>query len=203
MPVDPDLILTCLQRNWSARPGADTLVDGWIFAGYAIAVLMSVLVVLRGNFTAERRARALWVIVAVFVLAVALVRFFDLQLVLTDTMRCVAHQDGWYRMRRSVQVQFALGAAAAVGATGLVLLWWLRKALLPSLPALVGCLVLAGLGGVRMASLGYIDNALQTPLLAVRIDRWTEGAGIALVIAGAVLVLAISRRSAAPPSARG
>jgi hypothetical protein len=193
--LDPDLILRCLQQSWTWRPLPDLPLELGIVAGYALAVALSALVALRAPFADARgRARGFWILLALFLLVVGLLRAFDLQLLVTDTARCVARGDGWYRDRDAVKSRYVAAALVLVASLGLSLVWWLRRALLQNLPALAGGLALAGLGAARAASIREIDNALRAPLLGLRLDRWIEIAALALVLIAALWLLWRRRR---------
>lgn len=191
VPVDVDLILTCLQRAWDWRLGDDHRLGWSLTAGYGVAAALAALVALRAPFAGETRSRerVFWVLVALFLAFMALNKQLELQTTLRGFGRCISRAEGWYRARGAVQERFVLALAAMLGLLGLATLWWLRQALARNLPALAGCLLLAGFVAVRAADIGNVARFLRWEVLQIPAPRWIEMAGIALVLAGALWLL--------------
>jgi hypothetical protein len=191
VPLDVDLIQSCLQRAWNWRLGDDDPLGWSLTAGYAAAAALAALVALRAPFAAETqtRERVFWTLVTLFLAFMALNKQLELQTTLRETGRCIARAEGWYRGRGAVQERFVLVLAATLAGLGLGAVWWLRKALLRNLPALAGCLLLAGFIAVRAADIGNVARFLRWEVMQISGPRWVEMGGIALVLAGALWLL--------------
>ncbi len=191
MPLDIDLILSCLRQSWILQVGNDHPLGWTITAGYATAAILAVAVALRGPFADQSRARErlFWVLVALFMAFMAINKQLNLQTTLHDVGRCLAQAEGWYETRGGVQRQFVLWLAGALVLTALAMLWWMRKALLRNLPALVGCALLAVFIVVRAADTASVHREALRDFLEIGGHRWLEFAGIAFVLAGAMWIL--------------
>jgi hypothetical protein len=191
VPIDIELILSCLRQNWLWQLG-DNHPLGWsITAGYAVATALAALVVLRAPFAADTRGRerVFWVLVMLFLLFMTINKQLNLQTTLREAGRCVSQVEGWYRTRGAVQEQFVLWLTGALALTGLAMLWWMRKALLRNLPALTGCTMLAFFILVRAADIANVQRLVRWEFLEIGGHRWLELAGIAFVLAGAMWIL--------------
>ena len=180
MPLDIDLILSCLRQSWILQVGNDHPLGWTITAGYATAAILAVAVALRGPFADQSRARErlFWVLVALFMAFMAINKQLNLQTTLHDVGRCLAQAEGWYETRGGVQRQFVLWLAGALVLTALAMLWWMRKALLRNLPALVGCALLAVFIVVRAADTASVhrealrDLAVSALRVELRLILW-------------------------------
>jgi hypothetical protein len=196
--VDFDLILSCLRGAWEWRLG-DNHALGWsITGGYAVAAVLAALVVLRAPFDADTRARerVFWLLVALFLLFMAVNKQLNLQTTLRVAGRCVAQTEGWYRARGEIQARFVLVLGASLAVLGLATLWWLRRAVRRNLPALAGCILLAGFVALRAAEIANVQQALRWDFLRIPVQRWVEIAGIALIVGGGLW--ALRRRGSGP-----
>ncbi|WP_209427336.1 hypothetical protein [Pararhodobacter sp. SW119] len=196
MSFDPALILSCLREVWVWRLGDNHLLGWSLTAGYGAAAVLAGVVAARAPFPGDTRLRerVFWVLVTLFLLFLMVNKQLNLQTTFTGTGRCVARAEGWYRARRGVQEQFILAMVWVLGTLGLIVLWWLRRALVRNLFAVAGGAVLAGFIVIRAASMHQMDSALRTEFLSLRAHRWIEVAGITLMLIGAVLALRRARR---------
>ena len=133
-----------------------------------------------------RKQRAwLYLFAAVSILGV--VRQFNLQVLLTESMQSEAHSGGWYEDRRERQLYFLVAIAIAAALLLSLLLWLVRKRLSDAGLAVLGIVLLAALLIVRATSHHYVDMVLMMPALGLRPAYLLELVGLAM-IAGPLLL---------------
>ena len=146
------------------------------------------------------RRAALWVLVAMIFVALGINKQLDLQTLLTEVGKKVAHSGGWYEQRRVVQAIFV----ALVGGFGLMAIWLLfrltqggqlRDFRLP----LAGLAVVVAFVVARAASFHHMDVFIGTEVLGLRMNTLFELGGVLVVAAGAIQRL---RHAPAPPRPR-
>jgi len=121
----------------------------------------------------------------------------DLQTALTEIGRMMARSEGWYGMRRAVQLVFILGVA--------VFGWWLFRSVLllargnlhQMRSVLLGTVFLLCFVTIRATSFHHVDRLLGLHLGGVKLNALLELGGIAFVIHGA---WAAARRLRARPA---
>jgi hypothetical protein len=183
------LVADCAMRM-RRLPAGDPGVAGWaVTLGYALAAALALVVAARGGGGGGVRDRVFWAGAGLFLAFLAANKQLDLQIWVTATGRCVARAEGWYRDRRAVQATFVVVLAATLALLAVVLAVWLRHSLRRNALALAGIVVLAGFILQRAVSFHHLDAALRTELFGQRAHRWVEMAGIALMLAAAMLAL--------------
>lgn len=144
---------------------------------------------------ADARLRTLWIACAIVMLALGINKQLDLQTALGELGRGMAHAEGWYEIRRPVQLAFIL-AVLAVGVWGLRALFLLAAGQRGGVnQVLWGAVFLACFVAVRASSFHHVDEMLGWTWSGVRLNAFLELGGIAFVLAGAV---SWSRRRAFP-----
>lgn len=141
-----------------------------------------------------------WAIVAVFLLILAVMRYWQVEDALRGSLRHFLIAEGQYQARRSLQSALALLCLDAGALTAFVflrcliatrrgsllrLVWWSRLAMLS----------MAGLIGLRLISLHAIDAILYGGLRL----NWVLDLGMTGVMGGAALIYALRARNQAMP----
>lgn len=147
---------------------------------------------------APARRAALWLVLAMTLAMLGVNKQLDLQSLLTDIGRVMAHRDGWYEQRRTVQATFIvlvlLGAAG--GMAGLV--WLVSGHVADFRLALGGMLFLMVFVLLRASSFHGMDTLIGTSFAGVRVNWVLELSGIGIVGYAAARRL---RQAMAPSSA--
>jgi hypothetical protein len=133
----------------------------------------------------QDRMRTLWLGLAMVLLLLGINKQLDLQTALTEVGRMMARSEGWYAMRRAVQLVFILTVAAGG--------WWLFRSVLvlargnlrQMRSVLLGTVFLLCFVTIRAASFHHVDRLLGLHLGAVKLNALLELGGIAFVIHGA------------------
>jgi hypothetical protein len=131
----------------------------------------------------ERRA---WRFVAVLFLALGINKQLDLQTALTEAGRVVAHMQGWYDHRQSVQIVFIAIVALTCMTLAIMLLIWMRRAPFPTLLAVLGTTLVLGYVLIRAASFHHIDRFIGQSILGLRWNWVIEISGISLVLVAGI-----------------
>jgi hypothetical protein len=184
--------MTSTDGRW--HPGiGDPSVMGWVtVAAYATAAGLCA-------YCASREVRAgggkpaFWLTLALVMLALGINKQLDLQSWLTETGRDLAIAQGWYPGRRLVQQWFIAGLAFC----GALTLGWMYRAFGDlggaARLAMLGLVLLAVFVVVRAASFHHVDVMLGVKLIGMKINWILELGGIAIVVAGALAQLQVSR----------
>lgn len=137
------------------------------------------------------RRAALWLGLGALMIGLGINKQLDLQTLLTEIGRVMAHGQGWYEQRRVVQAVFIV-AVLALGCVGAGVVWWLSRGSLAELwLALAGTVFLLTFIVIRAASFHHVDVLIGTRILGLRLNWIFELGGIGMV------ALAAHRRSRA------
>jgi hypothetical protein len=178
--------------RWSPGIGDPTL-RGWLTVGaYFVAALLALRAawVIRKQTepalrpSDRRRLFAFWCLTAVVLLLLGVNKQLDLQSWLTQVMRDLAKEQGWYEARHHYQVMFVVAVAAAGVVGTLAMAIWLRRVLFRVGIALLGLGVLGTFVVARAASFHHLDALLHSGPLAL--NWWAEFGGTSLVALNAV-----------------
>ena len=162
--------------------------SGWhaivVAAGYAGAAVLCAMV------AAEDRRDGIdgrgWVAAAALLTGLGIAALLHLDVLLIETLRVVACQQGWYGSRR--EWQYLLLVLLAAG--GLGLFAWLRLRLLTRwpecAPVVLGIAFLAGLAALKGVSFHYTDGLINASVFGVSLGRLAEFAGLGLITGGAL-----------------
>lgn len=132
-----------------------------------------------------------WQIFSAGLFLMSLYTFLGGEQALLFWMRGMARTEGWYELRRPVQLM-ALAVMLVAGFQGFSRIWSI--ALGSELP-LALALATAGMGMLtfvfclHLVSYHYTDAVLDHDLSGLRIARWLELSGLGLVLLGALLKL--------------
>jgi hypothetical protein len=169
--------------NWTPGIGDPTLV-GWLTVGLYFATSISCWK-LRHKIELDGKRSSneylAWRFIAILFLALGINKQLDLQTALTEAGRVVAHLQGWYEQRRSIQLDFIGLVAATCVAAAITLLIWMRRAPLPTWLALIGTVLVFGYVLIRAASFHHIDRFIGESILGLRWNWVIEISGISLV----------------------
>ena len=172
--------------NWTPRIGDPTFV-GWLTVALYFATSISCWILARKlghdatSYSNERRA---WLSIAILFLALGINKQLDLQTALTEAGRVIANLQGWYDLRRSVQLDFIVLVAIICVTAAITLLIWMRRAPIPTWFALMGTMTVLGFVLIRAASFHHIDRFIGTGVLGLRWNWVIEISGISLVLFG-------------------
>lgn len=120
-----------------------------------------------------------WGLVLLSMLILGINKQLDLQTWFTEIGRDLAHQQGWYEVRRPLQVAFIAAIGLTGGAATVVLAFTMRHVLSRVIGALVGLGALVTFVIVRAASFHHVDMLLGRG--RVRLNWVLELGGIALI----------------------
>jgi hypothetical protein len=169
--------------NRTPRIGDPTFV-GWLttvlyFVTSISCWILARKVELAGNHHSNERLA--WLFIAVLFLALGTNKQLDLQTALTEAGRVIAHLQGWYEQRESVQTVFIGLVATICVITAFTLLIWMRRAPIPTWLALIGTILVLGFVLIRSASFHHIDRFIGESILGLRWNWLIEIGGISLV----------------------
>lgn len=184
------MIAECASAGW-ANQWAPILFKFHIL-GWALLVLY--LVTMReawrriyqetSSIRPDRSTTTFWLIVLALLAIMFINRLFNLQALATIAVRCAAEAEGWYQMRRTLQV-LLIGVATVVAALILALAF-LRRRAFDERVVLAGLVVLVAFVAVRSLSFHWIDAYLRLKILGLNFNGLTEGAALLPVYLGTV-----------------
>ena len=126
--------------NWTPGIGDPTFV-GWLTVALYLATSISCWK-LRHKIELDGGRRSneyiAWRFIAILFLALGINKQLDLQTALTEAGRVIAHLQGWYEQRRSVQLDFICLVAATCVTAEITMPIWMRRAPIPIWLALMG-----------------------------------------------------------------
>ena len=182
------------SHTWSPGIGDPTLI-GWVTGGaYLLTALLC--------FHASERcrlpsraissgshfafARGLWLTLFLAFLFLGINKQLDLQSLLTQTGRHIAHQFGWFAERRTFQAVFV----AALGLFSISMLFVFvavfRFSARAERFALVGTAAILGYVLIRAATMYHCDTFLSNPFIGKQVVWILEICGIGLVFFAAL-----------------
>jgi tellurite resistance protein TehA-like permease len=133
---------------------------------------------------ARDRSRTLWLVVALALLALGINKQLDLQTALTEWGRGMALSEGWYQVRRPLQVVFI----AAVLVSGLIALRAasrLARGDASLRPVIGGVVFITCFVVIRASSFHHVDLLIGYDISGVRVNWLLELGGIAFVAVAA------------------
>ncbi len=122
---------TCTTETWTPTVGDPDLLGWATTLLYLVAAYMSFRCVrtARLSLPDRRFERYFWASTAVLLALLAVNKELDLQTFIVSAGRCVAQVQGWYGMRRGVQLAVALAVAGVLGFWVIWILVGLRHSL--------------------------------------------------------------------------
>jgi hypothetical protein len=175
-------------------------LEGWLTALATVVLALKARQRTILRWSSHTRARALWFSVGVALLLLGVNKQLDLQTALTELGRIMASSEGWYQIRRQVQVGFIVGVL-------LIGIWLLRTVLVLATGnvkqmrfVLVGAVFLICFVAIRATSFHQVDRLLGMNFAGFRINWILELGGNAFVIYGAWRTLHKARQLQTQPS---
>lgn len=169
---------------WYAHGGDPTRTAWIVVLCYVVATVLTMIAARRSPPGRERR---FWWLATAVLLVLGLNKQLDLQTLLTETLRQLARQQGWYRERREAQMVSIVALVAAAAFGGALVFAWLTRARTSGgvMLAALGLILLGAFVLVRAASFHHVDTLLRGELMGLRLYVWLEAAGMAVVGIGA------------------
>jgi hypothetical protein len=123
-----------------------------------------------------------WRSTAILFLALGVTKQLDLMTALTVLGRAVAHRQGWYERRHSVQIFLIALVATLCLLLMIALLTWIRRAPPPTWLALIGTTLTLAFVVIRAISYHDIDHFLSERILGLPWNSVIEIGGIVAVL---------------------
>lgn len=183
-----------MEIDWSPGIG-DPTFWGWItVAAYFLAASLSVRSVRAAQLAGQQwQSESLfWLILAVALFGLGLNKQLDLQTLLTELVRAMAKEDGWYRDRRAYQEAFIFIITALGAVTILIILARVRKLCSEIKIAATGLIFVICFVVIRAASFHKVDALISSDFFGMNWNALLELPGILLVLGSA---LAYSQRT--------
>lgn len=179
-----------MQFDW--RPGiGDPTVLGWLtVVCYLLAAVSSYAVAqtLAGRAHAvPRREILVWQALAGLFLLLGINKQLDLQSAVTEIGRLLAHHQGWYENRKTVQLVFVSGVATAAALAVIASAVLLRAVSYQTWVALLGAGIVLTFVVIRAASFHHVDIFISTRFASIRWNAILEIGGLLIVLMGACL----------------
>jgi hypothetical protein len=169
--------------NWTPRIG-DPTIGGWVTVVLYLLAAGSCWISaqkLGPKDIGSNECRA-WRAISVLFLALGINKQLDIQTALTEAGRVLAHYQGWFEQRRSVQLAFIALVAMICLIAAITLLLWTRSAPIPTRLALIGTTIVLGFVLIRAASFHHVDRFIGQKILGLRWNWVLEMSGISLVL---------------------
>lgn len=148
------------------------------------------------------RLAALWLFLAALMLFLGFNKQLDLQSAITEIGRILAHEQGWYEERGSVQTLF-IGLVGVFGLLGLGALVLLVRGYVKRVRlALLGTVFVAVFVLIRASSFHHMDRLIGTEVVGLRMNWILELGGIVCVAVSAWKNAGLSVKSLAAGRAR-
>ena len=145
------------------------------------------------------RFRTLWFVLALCLLFLGINKQLDLQTALTEWGREIAVSEGFYQVRRPLQLAF-MAAVFLAGLVALRAVLLLGRGAAGLRPVIGGVVFIACFVVIRATSFHHIDRLLGYDIGSVRVNWLIELGGIAFIAAGAYRQgQAVQRASGAAP----
>lgn len=182
------------SHTWSPGIGDPTLI-GWVTVGaYLFTALLCFhasercrqpsRAILSGSHFAF--ARGLWLTLFLAFLFLGINKQLDLQSLLTQTGRHIAHQFGWFAERRTIQAVFVAGLGLFAFSMLFVFAAVFRFSARAERLALVGAAATLGYVLIRASTIHHCDTFLSSPFIGKQVVWILEICGIGLVFFAAL-----------------
>jgi len=172
------------EFNWTPGIGDPTL-GGWLTV---VLYLVTAAVCWRlarrlGSDGPGLHSEAIvWGAIAVLFVGLGINKQLDLQSALTEIGRVLAHTQGWYEQRGTVQLLFVAAIGAICLAATLAFLLLIRRAPAITWLAALGTILVLAFVGIRAASFHHVDRFIGTTVLGLRWNWILEIGGILMVL---------------------
>ena len=186
--------LDYLTGRWHPTIGDPTFMGWFTVVAYFACAVMAYIVACKVR-KVDRRAFQFWVTAFVILVLLGINKQLDLQTLLTEMGRQVAHAQGWYEERRGFQLHFIeLFVIVLIGAY--VLFAIKMKAFFKGFTlAFTGLFFLMSFVIIRAASFHHVDHMLKLRFLGAKTNWILELGGIFTIIAAALREITSKRIS--------
>lgn len=175
-----DLLHDCLMQSTLLHWGDDDGLGLALTLLYALATLaLAYVAALLWRYDAGPRTRWLWTGAAAYLAFLTLNKQLDLQSLLTQTGRCLARAEGWYKDRGEAQL---LALWVVLYGLGLGLWLGLRLAARGDARLMLGLALITGFVASRALSLHDLDRIFAQPLFGLALHRYIEAAALFLLL---------------------
>ena len=177
--------LSYWMGNWRPEIGDPSIMGWFTVASYFACAGVACLAAVR-NRERDSKAWALWVTIAILMVALGINKQLDLQSLLTEIGRQIARAQGWFEMRRTVQFWFIV----LFGTMSLtVYIWYIitfRSMIRRSWLAFCGLFFLMSFIVIRATSFHHVDMLIHYELEGVRMNWVFELSGIYMILLAGV-----------------
>lgn len=171
------------MQIFALRPGDPTPIGYFTTLWYFVAASLCF-----RSSAIDRSSRRIWLALGVMLLLLCINKQLDIQTGFTEIGRRLAHSEGWYDARRSVQFYFV----EILGLAGFLLsILLIRAARLKSASvriAMVGAVALVVFVVIRAASFHHVDVFLRQGQAGLTWNSVLEVSGITTIMLGALIV---------------
>jgi ribosomal protein S27AE len=179
------LIAATVDGRWQLGIG-DASIFGWI------TTAVYFLVVLRCMFNAKTSHRqggnfGLWIALAGLMLLLGINKQLDLQTWLTQSLKDISIQHGWYAQRRGVQMAFIIALGLGMVIALVTLRFFLLNAWHHHKLIWLGLILLSTFILVRAASFHHIDLLISTTWMGVKLNVLLELGALTVILWGTLV----------------
>ncbi len=175
--------------GWSPGIG-DPTIFGW---STVVLYVLAALLCWRAR-AVSRKSRPIWTLLFCFMAVLGVNKQLDIQSLFTAVARHLAHAQGWYDVRQTLQREFILALSGLIVAFILWAGFKVKKFGWPEKMALIGAASLGGFVAIRAASFHHVDIFLGTSIASVRWNVVMEAGGILIIALAAFCAHAIKTR---------
>lgn len=174
--------LQCGFHDWM-----DIWGDPWLSGSILVmSYLVSGVLVLRTANKLAGRERSYWSLCGALLVFQAANTPLDLHAFVWTTGRCLAHAQGWYAQRQSVQVFFLLSAAVIAAILCTIVLWRLASSVVRNLLLTMGMAICLGFTLVKGVSLHELAAFYGQPIGPFYVADVIEWSGVLLAFFAAM-----------------
>jgi len=176
--------VTCGYTDWMKIWG-DPIVSGTILVfSYTLIGILT----LRNSLRYIGKERWFWSVCGAYFLFQALNTPLDLHAFIFTIGRCLAHSQGWYEMRRQIQIEFLIGVGLVLTLSLLASIAIFYRSMVANSLLVLGVLITFGITLAKGISFHGGDVNLGMQLGPLKLADWLELSGI--LVAGTAAISA-------------
>lgn len=177
-----DLLAATQDGRWHAGIG-DPTIWGWLTVGMYLLVVVRCFAKVK-QYQLAGAPYLFWVLLGLCLLLLGINKQLDLQTLLTQVLRDIAVERGWYEYRRKLQVLFIFCVGFSM-LTGFIIL---RVALIDHWRHYhwiwLGLLTLSAFVLIRAASFHHVDILIHQSMMGLELNVILENLALALILLG-------------------